>query len=185
MQSYDYAHRQGIEDIPWARFSQLSQRLAEAIAARGVDVVVGVARAGLFPATAVAGMLRCEFYPVRVTRRERDRVVAAHPVWKVPVPAAVRGQRVVVIDEIADTGETLALVAEAARAAGARDVLTACLAAHSWADPMPDLVALVSDALVVFPWDRQVYAEGRWQPHPELVEALAAQGLALDSLPPS
>ena len=182
MQSYDYARRQGIEDINWEQFYQLSQRLAEAVAARGVDLVVGVARTGLFPATAVACMLRCEFYPVRVTRRANDQVVSSHPVWKVPVPNAVQGQRVAVIDEIADTGETLALVAEAVRARGAVDVVTACLAAHSWARPMPDLVALVSDALVLFPWDRQVYAEGRWGPHPELVAALGAQGLEPSSL---
>lgn len=181
MQSYDYAHRQGIEDIDWPRFYQLSQRLAEAVAARGVDLVVGVARTGLFPATAVACMLRCEFYPVRLTRRVNDQVVSSQPVWKVPVPDAVQGQRVAVIDEIADTGETLALVAEEVWARGAAQVVTACLVAHSWATPMPDLVALVSDALVLFPWDRQVYAEGHWQPHPELVEALAAQGLETDS----
>ncbi len=182
MQSYDYAHRQGLEDITWARFYQLSQRLAEAVAARGVDLVVGVARTGLFPATAVACMLRGEFYPVRVTRRAYDRVVSSRPLWKVPVPDAVQGQRVAVIDEIADTGETLALVAEEVRARGAADVVTACLVAHSWANPMPDVVALVSDALVLFPWDRQVYTDGRWTPHPELVEALAAQGLDDDSL---
>ena len=144
--------------------------------------VVGVARTGLFPATAVACMLRCEFYPVRLTRRANDRVVSNRPIWKAPVPNAVQGQRVAVIDEIADTGETLALVAEEVRARGAADVVTACLVAHSWANPMPDLVAVVSDALVLFPWDRQVYAEGRWEPHPELVAALAAQGLDATSL---
>jgi hypothetical protein len=37
-------------------------------------------------------------------------------------------------------------------------------------------VALVTDALVIFPWDKQVYVEGNWQPHPELEEALRLQG---------
>ena len=41
------------------------------------------------------------------------------PVWKIPVPQEVAGKVVVVVDEIADTGETLAMVADSARALGA------------------------------------------------------------------
>lgn len=182
MQSYDYVHRQGLEDISWQRFYELSQTLAEQIAVQQVDMIIGVARTGLFPATAVTCMLRIEFYPVRVTRRENDRVVSTRPIWKVPVPDVVAGKRVAVIDEIADTGETLGLVADEVRARGATEVVTACLVAHSWAKPMPDSVALVTDALVLFPWDRQVYLDGRWQPHPELAEALRAQGIGSHSL---
>jgi hypothetical protein len=40
---------------------------------------------------------------------------------------------------------------------------------------MPDIAALVSDALVVFPWDQSVYIEGQWQPHPEITAAILAQ----------
>ena len=175
MHSYDYAHRQGIEEISWERFAALSARLAEELARTQVEVVVGIARAGLFPATAVACSLRCEFFPVRITRRVNDRVTYQRPVWKVDVSPEVCGRRVAVIDEIADTGETLALVAARVRAQGAAHVLTACLVSHSWANPPPDVVPLVTDALVLFPWDRRVYIDGRWQLHPELAEALALQ----------
>lgn len=182
MQSYDYAHRQGIEPMTWAGFAGLAARLAEQIARQQVEVIIGIARAGLFPATAVACSLRCEFYPVRISRREGDQVVHAQPVWKVPVPAGIGGKRVAVIDEMADTGETLRLVAEQVRAVGAAGVVTASLVSHSWASPAPDIVALVSDALVLFPWDRQVYQNGQWQYQPELVEALRLQGLTPEEL---
>ena len=86
------------------------------------------------------------------------------------------GQTVAEIDEIADTGETLRLVAAEVARLGAR-VVTATLVSHSWAGP-PDLTALVSDALAFIPWDRQVLIDGQWQPHPELVAALAAQAPA-------
>src|SRR6185369_1744854 len=65
MQSYDYANRQGIDEISWERFASLAAVLAERLI--GIDAVVGIARAGLFPATAVACALRRELYPVRVT----------------------------------------------------------------------------------------------------------------------
>ena len=175
MQSYDYAHRSGVEAITWERFAELARTLVEKLAPYNIDAVVGTARAGLFPATAVCLMLRRELYPARVTRRVNDEVRFQHPQWIVDVAPDVKDKSVAVVDEIADTGETLALVAERVRQRGARQVITASLIAHSWADPMPDVVALTTDALVMFPWDEQVYIDGQWQPHPELVEALKHQ----------
>jgi hypoxanthine phosphoribosyltransferase len=175
MPSYDYAHRSGVEAITWERFAELSRTLAEKLTSYNIDAVVGTARAGLFPATAVSIMLRRELYPARVSRRFNDEVKFQHPQWIVDVAADVKDQIVAVVDEIADTGETLALVADRVRQRGAQQVITAALIAHSWADPMPDVVALTTDALVMFPWDEKVYIEGQWQPHPELVEALNKQ----------
>jgi hypothetical protein len=54
-------------------------------------------------------------------------------------------------------------------------VVTAALVSHSWAKPAPEFSALQSDALVVFPWDREVLVEGSWVPHPELEKALRLQ----------
>lgn len=176
-ESYDYARRSGVRWLSWQDFASMAALLAERLQAAGIDMVVGVARAGLFPGTAVACALRRDLSPVRLTRREQDVVTRAEPEWKVPVAAAVRGKAVAVVDEIADTGRTLALVAQASRQMGAASVVTAALVAHSWAEPQPDVVALVSDELVVFPWDRRVLEGGCWRLHPEIAAALAAQGL--------
>ena len=35
--------------------------------------------------------------------------------------------------------------------------------------------ALVTDELVIFPWDQQALIDGQWQPHPEIVKALETQ----------
>lgn len=180
MQSYDYEHRKGVEVIDWERFASLTRVLAEQLAAAEVDVVVGIARAGLLPATALACALRCELFPVRVTRRVMDVITYVHPLWKVDVSPEVAGRVVAVVDEIADTGETLALVAERTLQQGAGRVMTASLVSHSWASPAPHYVALVTDALVVFPWDREVYTHGTWHLHPELEIALRLQGKTLE-----
>ena len=176
MRSYQYEHREGVHPISWEEFATLSGRVAEALAGHGIEAVVGIARAGLFPATAIACTLRCELYPARVTRRVMDQVTQGTPVWRVPVSHDVVGKVVAVVDEIADTGETLRMVAQRVRDLGATRVVTACLVHHSWANPVPDVAALVTDALVIFPWDREDFMDGRWQPHPETVAALKAQG---------
>ena len=180
MKSYDYAHRKGIQEISWERFGELSKALTEQLSGKKIDVVIGIARAGLFPATAVACALRRELYPVRVTRRVNDIVQYKSPIWRVDVPSTVAGQRVAVIDEIADTGETLAIVAARTLERRARQVWTLSLVAHTWADPKPDFTALTSDALLIFPWDKQVLTDDGWQTHPEIEAAIRAQGTSFN-----
>lgn len=179
MKSYQYERREGVHSVSWKEFGLMTERLAKTLAGYGVEAVVGVARGGLFPATAVACALRCEMFPARATRRVNDVVTYEQPQWKVPVSPEVAGRVVAVVDEIADTGETLALVAEQVRALGAVKVVTACLASHTWANPAPEVTVLVTDALVVWPWDRRVLVNGAWETHPELVAALEKQGKRL------
>ncbi|WP_152541263.1 hypothetical protein [Kallotenue papyrolyticum] len=54
MQSYDYAHRDGVETVTWERFVQLCHALAESLVQQQTDTIIGVARAGLLPATVIA-----------------------------------------------------------------------------------------------------------------------------------
>jgi hypoxanthine phosphoribosyltransferase len=175
MKSYDYAHRKGVRQITWDDFAGLAARLAELVEPFQPQLILGIARAGLFPATAVACSLRRELFPIRLTRRMNDQVLYDRPQWKVPIPPEVTGKVVLVIDEIADTGQTLSIADQSARAAGAKEVITACLVSHSWADPTPQFSALLSDEFVIFPWDRRVLLNGKWIAHPEIVSGLRAQ----------
>ena len=175
MKSYDYAYRFGVREITWNDFANLAARLAELIEPFQPQVILGIARAGLFPATAVACSLRRELFPIRLTRRMNDEVLYDRPVWKVPVPQDVAGKIIAVIDEIADTGQTLAMAADRATELGALQVITACLVSHSWAVPAPQVSALVSDEFVIFPWDQKVLDGGKWIIHPEINAGLKAQ----------
>jgi hypoxanthine phosphoribosyltransferase len=173
VKSYDYANRKGIRRLSWDDFAALAIQLAENLS--DVELIIGIARGGLFPATVVACSLRRELYPVRVTRRVEDEVRFASPVWRVPVPDEVAGKNVVVVDDIADSGETLELVAARVRELGAAQIRTASLVSHTWAKPMPDVCPLISDELILFPWDQKVYINGQWQTHPEVTAAIKAQ----------
>ncbi len=74
MKSYDYAHRFGVRQITWNDFASLAARLAELLEPFQPQMILGIARAGLFPATAVACSLRRELFPIRLTRRMNDEV---------------------------------------------------------------------------------------------------------------
>ena len=113
-------------------------------------------------------------------RRQDDVVVRETPLWLVEPPAAVAGRRVLVVDEMCSTGETLRLVRERALALGAAAARTATLYAHTWGADAVDYTGLITDELVLNPWDREIYRDGAFQFHPEYVSALAEQGLVAE-----
>jgi len=177
---YDYSNRAGVRPIAWDDFHGLVKALAVAVAPWRPEVVLPVLRGGAYPGVLLAHILQAEVYPVRLTRRQDDVVVRETPLWLVEPPAAVAGRRVLVVDEMCSTGETLRLVRERALALGAAGARTATLYAHTWGVDAVDTIGLITDELVLNPWDREIYRDGAFQFHPEYVAALAEQGLAAE-----
>ena len=175
IESYDYTRRTGVRELDWETCSELAAGLAEALETLGIDAGGGVARAGRIPATTIALSLRREMFPIRLSRRVNDEVKFDSPVWWIRVPPDVGGLRVAVVDELADTGGTLEMARQAVLEVGATEVVTACLVQHSWASPAPTFAGLMSDELIIFPWNR-VLDGGGWRLHPELESALPALG---------
>jgi hypothetical protein len=62
-------------------------------------------------------------------------------------------------------------------ALGAQAVRSAVLYAHTKGASFPDYIGLISDGLILNPWDREVFKDGEFQVHPEYVTALSEQGL--------
>ncbi len=175
---YDYSTRAGVRPISWDDFHGLVKALAVAVAPWRPEVVLPVLRGGAYPGALLAHILQVEVYPVRLTRRQDDVVVRETPLWLVEPPAAVAGRRVLVVDEMCSTGETLRLVRERALALGAAEARTATLYAHTWGADAVDYTGLITEELVLNPWDREIYRDGAFRFHPEYVGALAEQGLA-------
>ena len=177
---YDYSHRQGVLPISWEDFHSLCKGLAQAVAPFRPEIILAIGRGGFYPGTLLAHILRVEIYPVRLTRRVEDVVKFKAPRWVVRPPSAIRGKRVLVVDEIASSGETIKEVRTKSLAQGARELRAAVLYAHTWGIEAADYIGLVSDALIINPWDREIFQDGQFVFHPEYVEALARQ-----NLPPS
>jgi len=179
-QPYDYSMRDGMRPISWDDFHGLVKALAVAVAPWRPEIVLPVGRGGYYPGALLAHILQVEVYPVRLTRRQDDVVVRESPRWLVEPPAAVAGRRALVVDEMCSSGETVRLVKERALALGAAEARTATLYAHTWGADEVDYTGLITDELVLNPWDREIYRDGEFRFHPEYVAALAQQGLAAD-----
>jgi hypothetical protein len=176
--SYGYSTRKGILPISWDDFHGICKALAAATARFQPEIILPIGRGGYYPGTLLAHMLQVEIFPVRVSRRVNDIVRHASPRWLVAPPAEVAGRRVLIVDEICSSGETIMMVKEKAASLGAAQVKSAVLYAHTWGIEIPDYIGLITDALLLNPWDREIYVDGEFHFHPEYAQALAEQGLA-------
>ena len=154
-----FAGTQGNFELSWELFGELCRALALRVAQDyHPDLVIGIATAGVIPAATVAAMLHADFEAMRISRRDGDRM-AAFPRVLSPTPVEARGKRVLIVDEITTSGDTLRLALAAVREVGPAEVRTAT----SFVRPggyRPNYFALETEQLVVYPWDRQVVDGG-------------------------
>ncbi len=174
---YDYSTRKGIHPISWEDFHGLCKALAAAASRFEPEIILPIGRGGYYPGTLISHILQAEVYPVRLSRRVNDVVKHESPLWILEPPAAVAGKRVLVVDEICSSGETLQLVKEKTISLGATLVRIAVLYSHSWGTSVPDYIGLITDELILNPWDREIFRDGEFHFHPEYVEAVEKQGL--------
>lgn len=177
---YDYENRTAVQPISWQDFHALCKGLVAAVSHFQPEIILPVGRGGYYPGTLIAHMLQVELYPVRLSRRVRDIVTYQTPRWLVEPPAAVRDRRVLIVDEISGSGETLTMVKDKVEMLDARVVRSAVLYAHTTGVDVPDYIGLITDAVILNPWDREIYQDGRFIFHPEYVDALEKQGIKPD-----
>ncbi len=146
-------------EIPsWEEIYELLLELADQIREDGfeTDVVVGVSRGGWPPARVMSDLLEkpqlvnvaTEFYlGVAETKGE--------PVITQPVSASVKGKKVLVVDDIADTGKSLKLIQAHLKERGATEIRVAAIYYKPWSIVVPDYYQKDTTSWVIFPWERK------------------------------
>jgi len=146
-------------EIPsWEQIYKLLLNLAQRIrrARFKPDVIVGVSRGGWPPARVMSDLLenpelanvKAEFYlSVAETKGE--------PVITQPVSVSVKGEKVLVVDDVADTGKSLALVREHLKEQGATEVKIAAIYYKPWSIVKPDWFEKKTSRWIIFPWERK------------------------------
>lgn len=144
-------------EIPtWNQIYEMLLDLAERIRKNGfkADLIVGVSRGGWPPARVLSDLLdnpnlanvKAEFYlGVAETKVE--------PTLTQPVSVAVAGKKVLVVDEVADTGKSLKLVKKHVFKQGACEVKIATVYYKPWSVVVPDYYGKETSRWIVFPWE--------------------------------
>ena len=148
-----------LEVLSWADFGLASRVLAKAVAASGFrpDLVLSIARGGLPVGGALAYALdvkNCAAINVEFYTGVGERMDV--PVVLPPTPPLVdlAGLRVLLADDVADSGETLALVTELVGAHVA-EIRSAVLYTKPRSIVTPDYFWGHTDRWISFPWSAE------------------------------
>lgn len=158
--------------MSWAEVEAICRGIAaEADRGFGPEAVVGIAKGGLVPAAIVASLLRVDVYSCVVSRRLRGEIVSDRPRMLVSVGDRVAGQRVLLVDEMVLTGETMRMVFAECSKRKARAVKTACLwaSSESW---KPTWYGMETAGYIMFPWDYEILSRGKFVVNPSYREYL-------------
>ena len=144
------------EVLGWDEFGRASRDLAGTVIASGfaADIVVAIARGGLLLAGSISyalgtkncGSINVEFY-TGVDERLPEPVLLP-PLLDAP---ALLGQNVLLVDDVSDSGRTLAMVVDLLQAHGAT-VRTVTLYSKPRTILEPDYVWRKTDKWITFPW---------------------------------
>jgi hypothetical protein len=142
--------------VSWDELDRLVAELAEALAPQRFDVLLAITRGGLVPAGMLAYRLRIRNILVAAVEFYDDRgQPGPRPTFlQFPADPLLRGQRVLVVDEVWDSGTTIHAVTERVRQAGGIPT-TAVLhfkPEKSVVPGRPDVHAVTTSAWVVYPF---------------------------------
>lgn len=147
------------EVLTWDRFGRAARDLAQAVADSDFDpeIIIAVARGGLLPGGALAYALGIKLSDaINVEFYTDVHQTLPDPVLLAPLldTESIAGRRLLVVDDVADSGRTLALVLDLLRSHGA-DTRSAVLYAKSATIVEPDFVWKHTDQWIVFPWSAE------------------------------
>ncbi len=152
-------HGDGVLELTWEVFGELSRALAVNVARDyAPNIIIGIAKAGVIPGAVIATILRQDFFSMTITRRSGMERVREQPEILSAAPLQAKGRRVLIVDEICTSGETLRMAVSAVRAVRPAAIRTASSFVKA-GGYKPDYYAVETDAAVIFPWDRQVVGE--------------------------
>jgi len=114
------------------------------------DVIVGVSSGGLIPARVLFDLLNVPV--LACADADLDKRKGRARLTK-PVSAAVSDRKLLVVDEVADTGNSLKSVKDYLTKEGAREVKTAAIYTKRWSVFEPDYFEKRTSRQIVFPWE--------------------------------
>ena len=133
----------------------LAQQIHDLPEAQRPDAILAISRGGLVPGAMLAYRLGIRDLLIAVA--EHYDAAGRRPaptIARMPPDESLKGRSILIVDEVWESGRTLALVAERARAAGA-DVHTAVVhhkPGKSEVPGAPDFFAALADGWITYPY---------------------------------
>lgn len=118
------------------------------------DLIVGIARGGWIVARILSDLLdikevaniRVEFYEDLLLTRERPSITQE-------VSLDVRGKRILLCDDVADTGKSLKIASDYLKNKGVSEIKISTLHLKPTSIVCPDYYVSETDAWIIYPWE--------------------------------
>lgn len=119
------------------------------------EVIVGVSRGGWPPARIMSDLLQNpNLANIKVEFYKDIGVTSKKPKITQPVTAIVKGKKVLVVDDVSDTGQSLAVAVAHLRNKGAKQVKVCTIYVKPHSIFQPDFYAKKTRKWIIFPWER-------------------------------
>jgi hypoxanthine phosphoribosyltransferase len=121
----------------------------------GFDCIVGVSRGGLVVTRLMSDLL--EVQDVLITKSEYYVDMGKKrkkPVITQKIQESIRGKKVLLVDDVADSGESLSEIKKYLNSKMPSSVTVATLYIKPWSSVVPDYYSAKTDAWIIFPWER-------------------------------
>lgn len=162
------------QTISWAQLHSLSYHLAERIQQQEVsyDAILAIARGGMPIASIMVDVMQLPVASITISTyqqmsQQREPVILFGT-------DNLTGKRLLIVDDIADTGDTLIAASDYAKKQGALVTDTATLFYKSHSKHLPTYYAEATANWVIFPFEvaemTNLYQEKRAAGHPDAVE---------------
>jgi hypothetical protein len=120
------------------------------------DVIVGIARGGWIPARVLSDVLyantlqniRIEYYTDVAEKGKEPKITQ-------PLTGSMKDKNILLVDEVADTGDTLQHAIDHVKALGAKGVRSAVLHYKPTSIVKPDFFMVETSSWTVYPWENR------------------------------
>lgn len=149
-------HDQTYELYDWKTFGEHVFAIAKQIVERGdqFDRIIALAKGGTAIVRPIADLCGIkELSSIQIEFYTGIEKTAKTPVITQSLPVRIKDERVLIIDDVADSGGTLILATNYVRQHGASDIKTATLVLKPWTKFEPDFSYYKTDAWIIFPWE--------------------------------
>ncbi|MDD5337441.1 MAG: phosphoribosyltransferase [Candidatus ainarchaeum sp.] len=138
----------------WADVDRMCLELAAKIRGFRPDWIVGISRGGLVPARLLSDILgNRDVTIIKIEFYKTIGQTSGFPNITQPLQVDVKGKRVLLVDDVADTGRSLAVAKEHVKRAGASEVRIAALHCKPGSIVKPDYYMGQTSAWIIYPWE--------------------------------
>ena len=165
--------------LTWDDVQRAAEKTADKIKEDGFtpDIMIAISRGGFDPARILSDQLNIrKLASLQIIYYSSLNEKMKEPQVLFPLNAQIKGLKVLVIDDVSDSGHSLLAAKKYTEEMGAREVRVATLHHKPWSQFKPDYYADEVDQWILYPWEPNESIQ-------DLVHMLTETGLANEDIP--